>query len=70
MAIGGGALLSTYWVPRPLIAWDLPWETLTGAFLWAWLWFRKGRLSRMGAVYLMAMYFVYIGLRAIFFAVD
>lgn len=70
VAIGGGALLSTYWVPRPLIAWDLPWETLTGAFLWAWLWFRKGRLSRMGAVYLMAMYFVYIGLRAIFFAVD
>jgi cation:H+ antiporter len=51
VAIGGGALLSTYWVPRPLIAWDLPWETLTGAFLWAWLWFRKGRLSRMGAVY-------------------
>ena len=30
LAIGGGALISRYAVPRPLITWDLPWETLTG----------------------------------------
>jgi len=70
VAIGGGALLSTYWVPRPLIQWDLPWETLTGAILWAILWFRKGKLSKLGAIYLMALYFVYIVLRARFFASD
>ncbi len=70
VAIGGGALVSTYWVPSPLVTWDLPWETLTGAFLWAWLIFRKGKLSRIGATCLMVMYFVYIILRAAYFSVD
>lgn len=70
VAIGGGALVSTYWVPRPLVTWDLPWETLTGAFLWALLWFRKGKLGKWGAIYLMVIYFVYIIFRATLFAVD
>ena len=70
VAIGGGALVSTYWVPRPLVAWDLPWETLTGIMLWVLLWFRKGKLGRGGAIYLMVLYFVYIGFRAWLFSVD
>lgn len=70
VAIGGGALLSTYYVPRPLVLWDLPWETLTGAILWVILWFTKGKLGKWGAVYLMVLYFVYLTTRALFFAVD
>ena len=70
VAIGGGALISTYWVPGPLINWDLPWETLTGAALWIILWFTKGRLGKGGAIALMGMYFAYIILRMLFFAVD
>jgi len=70
VAIGGGALVSTYYVPRPLVLWDLPWETLTGAVLWAVLWFNKGKLGKWGAVYLMVLYFVYLTSRALFFAVD
>lgn len=70
VAIGGGALVSTYWVPRPLIIWDLPWETLTGLILWAILWFSKGKLGKWGAVYLMALYVIYIVFRAGFFARD
>ena len=70
VAIGGGALVSTYWVPRPLIIWDLPWETLTGLMLWGILWFRKGKLGRGGAIYLIALYFVYLGFRAFVFSVD
>jgi len=70
VAIGGGALISTYWVPGPLINWDLPWETLTGAALWIILWFTKGRMGKSGALALMAMYFAYIILRTVFFAVD
>lgn len=70
VAIGGGALVSTYWVPRPLIIWDLPWETLTGLILWAILWFSKGKLGKWGAVYLMALYVIYIVFRAGFFAID
>jgi cation:H+ antiporter len=70
VAIGGGALVSTYYVPGPLVLWDLPWETITGAILWAILWFSKGRLNRVGAIYLMGLYVVYITLRVLFFAVD
>jgi len=70
VAIGGGALISTYWVPGPLVKWDLPWETVTGMILWAILWFTKGRLNRTAAIYLIVLYFVYIGCRALFFSVD
>ncbi|HNT76959.1 MAG TPA: sodium:calcium antiporter [Anaerolineae bacterium] len=70
VAIGGGALLSTYWVPRPLLYWDLPWETVTGMILWAILWFTKGKLGKWGAVYLIGLYAVYVTLRMAFFAVD
>jgi len=70
VAIGGGALLSTYYVPRPLVVWDLPWETITGAILWGILWFTKGKLKKVHAFYLIGMYFVYIFFRAIYFSVD
>jgi cation:H+ antiporter len=70
VAIGGGALLSTYWVPAPLVLWDLPWETLTGAMLWVYLWFRKGKIGRYGSIYFVGLYVVYIVLRAMFFSVD
>ncbi|WP_160317521.1 sodium:calcium antiporter [Ornatilinea apprima] len=70
VAIGGGALLSTYAAPRPLILWDLPAATFTGAVLWAVIWFSKGKLSKWGATYLLVLYFIYILIRALFFAVD
>ncbi len=70
VAIGGGALISTYFVPRPLIVWDLPWETITGVILWGILWFTKGKLKKAHAFYLIGMYFVYIFFRAMFFVVD
>ena len=70
VAIGGGALISTYAVPRPLVFWDLPWETITGAILWIILWFSKGKLKTWHAIYLIVLYFIYIILRAWFFAVD
>ncbi|MBN1874083.1 MAG: sodium:calcium antiporter [Anaerolineae bacterium] len=70
VAIGGGALLSTYWVPSPLIKWDLPWEAITGAILWVYLWFNKGKLGKGGAIYLIGLYIAYVISRAVFFAVD
>jgi cation:H+ antiporter len=48
----------------------LPWETATGAVLWAILWFSKGKLNKAGTFYLIGLYFVYVILRAVFFAVD
>jgi cation:H+ antiporter len=70
VAIGGGALISTYAVPKPLIGWDLPWETLTGILLWIILWRNKGKLGKREGIYLMVMYFVYIFFRSYFFPVD
>jgi cation:H+ antiporter len=70
VAIGLGAMVSTYWVPRPLIAWDLPWQAVAGAVLWAFLWLRKGKIGRLGAVYFVLMYVVYILCRALFFSLD
>jgi cation:H+ antiporter len=70
VAIGGGALISRYWVPGPLVLWDLPWETVTGAALWIILWVTKGKLGKWGAIYLISLYLVYVTLRMIFFAVD
>lgn len=70
VAIGGGAIISTYWVPRPLVFWDLPWETITGAILWVVLYLNKGKLGKWTAYYLIGLYFIYITLRMIFFSVD
>jgi len=70
VAIGGGAIISTYWVPRPLVVWDLPWETITGAILWVVLWLNKGKLGKWTAYYLIGLYFVYISMRMIFFSID
>jgi len=70
VAIGGGALISTYWVPSALVKWDLPWEAVTGLILWAILWFNKGKLGKWSAYYLIGLYIVYIILRFTYFSVD
>lgn len=70
VAIGGGALISTYWVPKPLIYWDLSMETVTAALLLVYLIFRKGKLGRTGAIYLMGLYFFYLAVRIYYFPID
>ncbi len=70
VAIGGGAIISTYAAPRPLLLWDLPWGTITGALLWLILWRNHGKLGKKEGIYLIVMYFVYITVRAVFFSVD
>lgn len=70
VAIGGGSLISTYAVPKPLVGWDLPWETLTGALLWIILWSKKGKLGKSEGVYLMAIYFGYLVFRSVLFPAD
>jgi cation:H+ antiporter len=70
LAIGGGALLSTYWVPKPLIYWDLPMETLTAALLLIYLLLSDRKLAKKGAIYLICLYFVYLIIRLKFFAID
>lgn len=72
VAIGGGALISTYWVPPPLIYWDLAMETITASILLVYLLTKKekGKLGRIGALYLMGLYFFYLIIRIKYFPVD
>ena len=70
VAIGGGAIISTYAAPRPLILWDLPWGTITGALLWLILLRKRGKLGKAEGIYLIVMYFIYITVRAVFFHTD
>lgn len=70
VGIGGGALISTYWVPKPLVYWDLPMETITAALLLLYLIKTKGKLGRGGAIYLMGLYFAYLIIRIFYFPVD
>lgn len=44
LAIGLGSLISTYAVPRPLVLWDLPMETMTAAILLVYL-LNKSRIG-------------------------
>jgi len=70
VAIGGGAVLSTYWVPLPLIHWDLVMETATAAALLGYLIFTQGKLGRWGGLYLICLYIAYIVIRFTVFSVD
>lgn len=70
VAIGLGAMTSTYWVPRALVLWDLPMETGTAALLLVYLLFNKGRLGKWGGLYLMFLYVAYLSVRASYFNVD
>lgn len=44
LAIGSGAVISTYAVPRPLVLWDLPMETITAGILLTYM-FSKERIA-------------------------
>lgn len=71
LAIGGGSILSTYWVPRPLVLWDLPMETITAALLLGYLLFVSDKkLGWKGGLYLVGLYIFYIVIRFTYFAAD
>ncbi len=70
LAIGMGGLISEYYVPKPLIYWDLPMETVTAGLLLIYLLFHDNELGRGGAIYLMLLYFGYAIVRIIYFPHD
>jgi len=49
LAIGSGAVISTYAVPRPLVLWDLPMETITAAVLLGYM-FSKESIGDLLAI--------------------
>ncbi len=70
VAIGLGGMLSTYYVPKPLVRWDLPMATITAALLLIWIMKHKGKAGRGVAVYLMLLYLAYVFVRIMYFGID
>ena len=97
LAIGSGAALSTYTVPRPLVLWDLPMEILLAGLPVVYMYFRSDlgnliskpfyffgyssaggrlsevedkRLSIVGALILIVLYFFYLYVRFTYFQYD
>ena len=71
LGYGLGAIISTYWVPRPLVLWDLPMEFFTAIILLVYVLFVSDRkLGWKGGLLLIVAYIGYIIIRFSFFAVD
>lgn len=66
---GLGALISGYSMPTVIMVYDLPVKIATGALLFIFLW-RNENLGRYQALILLALYFGYVLLRALFFPGD
>jgi len=69
LALGLGAMISTYQVPRSIIVYDLPVKILTAIILMWFLW-RSRMLTRKTSIIMISMYIVYVLVRLKYFPVD
>jgi cation:H+ antiporter len=69
LALGLGAMISTYQVPRPIIVYDLPVNIITGVIIMWFLW-RNRMLTKKASWIMISMYVVYVLIRLKYFAVD
>ena len=69
LALGLGAMISTYQVPRPIIVYDLPVTIITAIILMWFLW-RSRMLTRKTSIIMISMYIVYVLARLKYFSVD
>jgi cation:H+ antiporter len=68
-ALGLGAMISSYHVPRPIIVFDLPVKIITAIIILAFLWSSRA-ISKKESLLLIGMYVAYILIRLRYFAVD
>ena len=69
LALGFGALISSFAVPNVIILYDLPVKIATALLIYFFL-LRKQNLSKKEALILMAIFLIYIIVRKIYFPVD
>jgi len=69
LALGLGAMISTYQVPKPIIVYDLPVNIITAIIIMWFLW-RSRMLTRKFSWIMISMYIVYVLVRLKYFAVD
>ena len=68
-ALGLGAMISAYQVPRPIIVFDLPVKIITAIIIMIFFW-TSNKLSKKESIILISMYLAYILLRMKYFSVD
>ena len=69
LALGLGAMVSTYVVPKVVVWYDLPVKILSSLLIFWFLW-RHGALRKKEAVVLIGMFLAYLVIRQMFFPVD
>ncbi|MCH8003498.1 MAG: calcium/sodium antiporter [Nanoarchaeota archaeon] len=69
LALGLGAMISTYQVPRSIIVYDLPVNIITAVIIMGVLW-RSRMLTRKFSIIMIFMYIAYLLVRFRYFAVD
>jgi len=69
LALGLGAMISSYQVPKPIIVYDLPIKIITSIILMWFLW-RSRMLTRKASIIMISMYIVYVLARLKYFPVD
>jgi cation:H+ antiporter len=67
-ALGLGAIISTYTVPKVIFTYDLPFKIATALLILLFLW--KGKLKKRYAVILIGLYVLYLIFRNIYFPAD
>jgi len=68
-ALGLGAIVSTYFVPKVVVWYDLPIKILGALLILGFLW-KYEKLGKREAVILIGMFLVYLIIRNVFFPVD
>ncbi|MBN2142383.1 sodium:calcium antiporter [Candidatus Woesearchaeota archaeon] len=68
--IGLGGLISSYYVPYPILFWDLPMKAISAVILLVWILSHQKKLNRWGAFMLILMYVVYVAVRIAYFPFD
>tara|TARA_Y100000310_G_scaffold343863_1_gene453552 strand:+ start:2636 stop:3655 length:1020 start_codon:yes stop_codon:yes gene_type:complete len=68
-ALGLGAMISSYQVPKPIIVFDLPVKIITAIIIMAFLW-NRSMLTKREAFMMITMYIVYVLIRMKYFAID
>lgn len=69
LALGLGAMISTYQVPRSIIVYDLPVNIITAVII-MWVLWKNRMLTKKFSLIMISMYIVYVLVRLKYFAVD
>lgn len=67
VGLGLGGAISTYYVPSAVVVWDLPFKILATVGVFLYLRYGDGVLTRRSGMYMIGLYFVYVGGRMVLF---